>query len=79
MRVKLGELPLILDDNISKLAQMKVDDMIARKYQEHRDPDGNYIDGFAQKRGFSFDGNIAENIGYGSVSDISLQDGLEES
>lgn len=38
------------ESELSRLAQAKVDDMIARDYQRHKDPDGNFIDGFARKR-----------------------------
>lgn len=43
------------------------------------DPDGNFIDYLATKLGIDVGGSIGENIGYGTVSDLSLQDGLEES
>ena len=43
------------------------------------DPDGNYIDSLALKLNLDTGGSIGENIGYGTVSDLSLQDGLEES
>ena len=67
------------DADLDILAQAKVEDMIRRGYQWHRDPDGNYIDSLAQKLSIDTGGSIGENIGYGTVSDLSLQDGLEES
>lgn len=70
---------LTLDAELTRLAQMKADDMVARGYQAHRDPDGNYIDGFAKKRGFVLETSLGENIAYGTISDLALQDGLEES
>lgn len=70
---------LTIDDTLSRLAQAKVDDMIARKYQAHRDPDGNYIDGFAKKQWITISTALGENIAYGDISDLALQDGLEES
>ncbi len=50
LRLKQNRDLLSIDEALSRLAQAKVDDMIVRKYQAHRDPDGNYIDGFAKKR-----------------------------
>lgn len=50
LRASSREDLVILDDTLSRLAQEKVQDMIDRSYQAHRDPDGNYIDGFARKR-----------------------------
>lgn len=68
-----------LDPELTRLAQMKAEDMSTRLYAAHRDPDGNYIDGFAKKRGFTLDTSLGENIAYGNISDIALYDGLEES
>ena len=70
---------LVLDSELTRLAQMKADDMVTRGYAAHRDPDGNYIDGFATKRGFDLQSALGENIAYGTISDLALQDGLEES
>ena len=53
--------------------------MIARRYQGHADPDGYYIDRLAERLSIDPGGSIGENIGYGTVSDLTLQDGLEES
>jgi rare lipoprotein A len=79
LRNSLWKTPLTSDSTLSKLAQAKVDDMIRRGYQGHADPDGNYIDHLAEKLGLESIWSIGENIGYGTVSDLSLQDGLEES
>jgi hypothetical protein len=68
-----------LDPILTKLAQAKVDDMIARSYQAHADPDGLYIDWLAQKLWLYTNTALAENIGYGNISDLALQKGLEES
>jgi uncharacterized protein YkwD len=79
LRTRLGRTRLIVDPTLTTLAQAKVDDMIARDYQWHADPEGRYIDTLAEKLSLHIDSTIGENIGYGTVSDISLQDGLEES
>lgn len=77
--MSLGKDMVVLDSELTRLAQMKADDMVARGYAAHRDPDGNYIDGFATKRGFDLQSALGENIAYGTISDLALQDGLEES
>jgi len=79
LRKQINKNSVILDPTLSILAQAKVDDMIARNYQSHADPEGNYIDGLAKKLSLNIEGSIGENIGYGNVSDLALQDGLEES
>jgi uncharacterized protein YkwD len=79
LRMSQNKDMLVLDSELTRLAQMKADDMVARGYAAHRDPDGNYIDGFAKKRGFALRGALGENIAYGTISDLALQDGLEES
>jgi hypothetical protein len=54
---------LMLDSELSKIAQAKVDDFVARKYPPaHRDIDGNFIGDFAKKRGFALTPPYAENI-----------------
>jgi uncharacterized protein YkwD len=68
-----------LDPILTKLAQAKVDDMIARWYQAHSDPNGLYIDGLAKKLWLYNNTALAENIGYGNISDLALQKWLEES
>lgn len=79
LRTKLGREKLTLDPILTTLAQAKVDDMIVRWYEWHADPDGHYIDILAEKIGLAIPSSIGENIWYGSVSHLSLQDGLEES
>lgn len=49
LRKKVQRNPVVLDPTLTRLAQAKVDDMIARNYQAHADPDGKYIDSLAQK------------------------------
>lgn len=60
---------------------MKADDMANRGYFGHRNPEGLYINDFAKQKGIDLKTTIYENIGYGegSISDLALQDGLEES
>ncbi len=53
---------MVEDADLDTLAQAKVDDMIRRGYQGHRDPDGNYIDTLAQKLSIDTGGSIGENI-----------------
>lgn len=72
--------PLILDNELTKIAQGKVDDFIIRKYAPaHIDIDWNDIYDFALSRWFKPKLPIWENIAAGNFSHISLQDGLEES
>jgi rare lipoprotein A len=79
IRSRVGKTPVVLDQTLSILAQAKVDDMISRNYRGHMDPDGRYIDWLAEDLGLGIDGSLWENIGYGTVSDLALQDGLGES
>ena len=79
IRSWIGRSLLSLDDLLSRIAQAKVDDMIARKYLGHIDPDGNRIWEFAKLKWFEYVWTIGENLAYGNASDIVLQDGLEES
>lgn len=50
LRAGLGRNMLIQDALLDRIAQAKVDDMIARNYTGHQDPDGNYIWNFAKVR-----------------------------
>ncbi len=79
LRKNISKAPVTLDHTLSTLAQAKVDDMIMRNYQSHADPDGKYIDALAQKLILDIEWGLWENIWYGNVSDLALQDGLEES
>ncbi len=79
LRKNVSRVPVILDHTLSTLAQAKVDDMILRNYQSHADPDGKYIDALAQRLTLDIEWGLWENIWYGNVSDLALQDGLEES
>jgi uncharacterized protein YkwD len=79
IRKKVKISPVTMDHTLSILAQAKVDDMIARNYQSHIDPDGKYIDALSTKLWLKIEGGLWENIWYGNISDIALQDGLEES
>lgn len=49
LRSELGRSSLILDPDLTRLADAKVEDMIVRGYQGHADPDGNYIDHLARR------------------------------
>ena len=51
IRASLGRNLLIVDPVYSTLAQAKVNDMIARDYHAHRDPDGLYVRSLAEKIG----------------------------
>lgn len=62
LRKKINKSSVILDHTLSTLAQAKVDDMIARNYQSHADPDGNYIDALAKRLGLDIEGGMGENI-----------------
>jgi uncharacterized protein YkwD len=79
VRKNIGRTALILDQDLTKIAEAKVADMIKRGYQWHADPDGNYVDTIAERIGIDTGWSIGENIGFGTVSDLALQDGLEES
>jgi hypothetical protein len=79
IRKQASRSPIVLDTRLSKIADAKVKDMIKRNYQGHADPDGNYIDTLARNIWIDPGWSIGENIGFGTVSDLALQDGLEES
>ncbi|MBP6981407.1 hypothetical protein KBB25_01380 [Candidatus Gracilibacteria bacterium] len=79
IRASLGKNLLLLDDELSSLAQGKVNDMLDKGYVGHISPDGLDILEFSKKKGFIFSGAIGENIASGNVSDPFLQKGLEDS
>ena len=80
LRATYNLAPLKLDNELTKIAQAKVDDFIIRKYAPaHIDIDWNDIYDFALARWFKPTMRIWENIAAGNFSHISLQDGLEES
>ena len=49
LRRSLNRGVLLKDESLSQLAQAKADDMANRNYVAHKDPDGLFIDAFAQK------------------------------
>lgn len=81
------DLPLLLEDeSISLIAQKKAEDMAARDYLGHIDPEGRKIAGKLQDAGIDYT-SVWENVAWGSIvssksgvtpiSDIALADGLE--
>lgn len=79
IRASLWKNLLLLDDELSSLAQWKVNDMVDKGYVWHISPDGLDILEFSKKKGFIFSGAIGENIASWNVSDPFLQKGLEDS
>ncbi len=81
LRAGLGRNFLVADPILERLAQLKAEDMADRDYFGHQNPEGLYINEFAKQKGIDLKMTIYENIGYGEglISDLALQDGLEES
>ena len=79
LRKWLGRSTLTIDPTLTELAQRKATDMATYKYVWHTTHAGLDIIEFAESQGIVITGIIGENVAWGNVSDISLQDGLEES
>ena len=69
----------MLDSTLSDLAQKKAMDMAKYNYVWHISKDGMSIIEFAISQNIPISGSIWENVAGWNVSDMSLQDGLEES
>ncbi len=79
MRKSLGLSPLTLDQKLSNIAQQKAVDMATYNYIWHITHQGFGIIDFARSLGIDVSGFIWENVAGWNISDISLQDWLEES
>ena len=79
LRKWLGRSMLSLDPTLQRLAQAKALDMATYNYIWHTTHAGLDIIEFANSQNIPVTGTIGENVAWGNVSDISLQDGLEES
>ncbi len=79
LRKWLGRSTLTIDPTLADLAQQKSLDMATYNYVGHTTHAGLDIIAFADSQNIPVTGIIGENVAWGNVSDISLQDGLEES
>jgi uncharacterized protein YkwD len=66
-RRRAGRQPLTVDSRLEAAAQRHADDMLARSYFAHRDPDGKTIRERAREAGFDWSA-IGENIAEGQQS-----------
>jgi uncharacterized protein YkwD len=66
-RRRAGRRPLALDPRLDVAAQRHADDMLARSYFAHRDPDGGTVRERARAAGFDWSA-IGENIAEGQQS-----------
>ncbi len=79
LRASLGKSILVQDPKLTDLAQRKSIDMADDSYLWHVTRSGLNIVEFAKSQGINLTGSIWENVAGWNISDISLQDGLEES
>jgi uncharacterized protein YkwD len=79
LRSSLGRNLIERDTTLDSVAQKKADNMANNKYVWHVTPDGKNIREFALSQGIKLSGAIGENVAWGNVSGLALQDGLEES
>jgi uncharacterized protein YkwD len=66
-RAAAGRQPLTVDSRLDAAAQRHADDMLARSYFAHRDPDGKTVRERAREAGFDWSA-IGENIAEGQQS-----------
>jgi uncharacterized protein YkwD len=66
-RRRAGRQPLTVDSRLEAAAQRHADDMLARSYFAHRDPDGKTVRERAREAGFDWSA-IGENIAEGQQS-----------
>lgn len=71
--------PLILDSKLSRVAEEKALDMATYNYIGHVTHKGLGILDFADTLQIDISGSVWENVAGWNISDISLEDGLEES
>jgi len=79
LRWSLSRRGLVEDSLLTRLAQEKALDMAQYGYIGHTTVDGKNIRGFALSLGLDIPSSIWENVAWGNVSGLALQDGLEES
>lgn len=70
---------LVQNNNLTDLAQKKALDMATYNYVGHVTAQGLGILDFADSLNISVSGSVWENVAWWNISDMSLQDGLEES
>jgi uncharacterized protein YkwD len=76
LRAKVGKSRIVLDSELTRLAQFKAQDMAAYNYVGHDDSQGQKITGTAKRAGVSLAGSVGENVAGGSVSVDFLLAGL---
>ena len=79
IRTSLGRKSIELDPKLSELAQLKAENMAQYNYVGHWTPEWLDILGFARSLQLDHPKTISENVAWGNVSYMFLQDGLEES
>lgn len=80
LRASLGRGILVQDKNLTELAQKKAEDMAKYNYMGHITKGGLGILAFAKSQNIEITSrSIGENVAGGGISDIGLQDLLEES
>ncbi|MEV8095846.1 CAP domain-containing protein [Kitasatospora sp. NPDC085879] len=72
-RAKAGCGPVTLDDRVSAAAMAHSDDMVARHYFEHADPEGRHADSRLRAAGYK-PGWWGENIAYGQSDPAAVMD-----
>ncbi|MEW1911567.1 CAP domain-containing protein [Kitasatospora sp. NPDC085895] len=72
-RAKAGCGPVTLDDRVSTAAMAHSDDMVARHYFEHADPEGRHADSRLRAAGYK-PGWWGENIAYGQPDPAAVMD-----
>ncbi|MFJ1709504.1 CAP domain-containing protein [Kitasatospora sp. NPDC088346] len=72
-RAKAGCGPLRLDVKLNAAAQHHSDDMVARHFFDHADPDGRHADSRIEAAGYRW-GSWGENIAYGQADPAAVMD-----
>ncbi|WP_317634038.1 CAP domain-containing protein [Kitasatospora sp. DSM 101779] len=72
-RAKAGCGPVTLDGRVSAAAMAHSDDMVARHYFEHADPEGRHADSRLRAAGYQ-PGWWGENIAYGQPDPAAVMD-----
>lgn len=71
-RAKVGTTPLQIDERLNKSAQAKADDMRARGYREHVDPDGKHGYTLVYDYAPGLCSYSSENLYYGSQDGVAV-------
>ncbi|WP_051813904.1 CAP domain-containing protein [Kitasatospora sp. MBT63] len=72
-RAKAGCGPLTLNTKLNAAAQQHSDDMVARHYFEHADPEGHHADSRIEAAGYHWS-SWGENIAYGQADPAAVMD-----